>query len=149
MIKLKIGLPSTDKLGWPLLTWENKVNGRIEEGKRAHWDFHRLYVVASGPDSGISPRFHLSFPSAQLGCIHKASALWVVGPTRSSLMCGFRDFPCRGEADERDERSSCLPMIEKRCHQQEWHTQGNTLRQTVLTWKLSWTILKMYHLCPH
>lgn len=29
-------------------------------------------MVVSGPDSGISPRFHLSFPSAQLGCIPKA-----------------------------------------------------------------------------
>lgn len=57
-------------------------------------------------------------------------------------------FPEEGEADERDKRPSHLPLIEKRCHQQEQHTQANTLRQTVLTWKLSWTILKMYQLCP-
>lgn len=90
MIKLKISLPFTDKLGWPLLTWERKVNGRIEEGKRAHWDFHRLYMLLLA-DLEFLPDFIFLVSLCQLDVFlkllrHLPRSCGAVGPTRRSLM---------------------------------------------------------------
>lgn len=65
-------------------------------------------MVASGPDSGISPRFHLPFPSAQLGCIPKALRhlpyeQWVPHEGPWSVASGI--FPWRGRGRRKRQKA--------------------------------------------